>query len=70
MLMFFITGLSPVNDTLPVSRTGIGFVGRRGVPAAVLCRLALALRKYRRLTTSARAAAEAAPQLIKNFFIF
>jgi hypothetical protein len=36
MLRFFITGLSPENDTFPVTVPALGLICRRGTPAAVL----------------------------------
>jgi hypothetical protein len=71
MLIFFMTGLSPVNDTLPLSEPALASSVAVGVPAAVFVGSAFGVSEVSGdLPHPAKSSSEAAPQPIKNFFIF
>src|SRR5437588_2806280 len=71
MLMFFSAGLSPVNDTFPVSvaafasSTGLAAGAVAGASVFGASDVSVLLPPH-----PARSSIEAAPQLLKNFFIF
>src|SRR2546423_5087911 len=71
MLIFFITGLSPVKDTFPVTVPALASSTAVGAPAAVFVGSDFGASEVSGdLPHPARSSSEAALQAIRNFFIF